>query len=262
MEFDYVPFKTLETLASALRTSAGADRFSAPPASDDKFWDETAEACGLDREEGEELGDSVRNDFESRDFHLIAEQPFSTWLGDLCSTESRLAINTLGVKGICTIASHSIDELWAQDGVSYLTAVVTPTEPLGGQIEACVDFLAQHTPAIVCCSSGRGASAVVAAAFLLHTGRAHSVAEALEAVRATAVADGSLDISNEDMDALHHFHNSRPARTPAATSASKGVAQCPLPPSPVGKRAEIEIEPSARPQKCARRGIGSELAEL
>jgi len=261
MEFDYIGLETLETLASALHKP---DKFSAPPLSDDKFWAKTAEACGLLSEEGQELGESVHADFDSREFHLIAEQPYSTWLGDLCSTESRLAIRTLGIKGICTIASHSIDELWADDGVAYLTAVVTHSEPLGVHLEACVDFLAHHTPAIVCCSSGRGASALVAAACLLHTQRAQSVDEALAAVRAATLDESTLDISEDDMEALHHFSNSRPTRTPAAKPTppkeSKGMAKCPLLPSPVLKRGEPE--PSGGSNKCARRGIGSELAEL
>ena len=65
MEFDYVPFETLSVLANSIRVTAGVDRFSAPPVTAREFWETTAEACGLDKEEAEELAENVHADFAS-----------------------------------------------------------------------------------------------------------------------------------------------------------------------------------------------------
>ena len=87
MEFDYVPFEQLNALATAIRTRTGPDNFTAPPASDEAFWEKTAAELGLSEEEAVELAENVHSDFSSREFHLVSEQPWSVWLGDLCSTE-------------------------------------------------------------------------------------------------------------------------------------------------------------------------------
>lgn len=131
-----------------------------------------------------ELAESVHSDFASREFHLVNRAPMSVWLGDLCSTESRLAIQVghsgilgvvayltprkrstspglvlfivlfsildvpplsplqaLNIKGICTIASHGIDELWKDDGVAYHTAIVSNSAPIALHLDACVEFI-------------------------------------------------------------------------------------------------------------------------
>ena len=87
MEFDYVPFEQLDALASAIRGQMGPDNFTAPPTANVDFWEETAASVGLSKDEAVELAESVHTDFMSREFHLVSEQPWSVWLGDLCSTE-------------------------------------------------------------------------------------------------------------------------------------------------------------------------------
>ena len=79
-----------------------------------------------------------------------------------------------------------------------MTAVVTPSNPLGDQLEECVSFLERNLPAVICCSSGVGASAVVGAAFLLNTRRSTYATSALDMIR-DAVGGGRLDISTEDV---------------------------------------------------------------
>jgi len=205
----------------------------------------------------------------------VSKKPRTLWIGDLCCTESRLAVQTLGIKGVCTIASHGIDELWAADGVRYMTAIVTPTSSLSEQLEACISFLDSHTPAVVCCSSGIGASALVAAAFLIHSQPSLEPAKAIEAVRQATVGGGRLDLSEEDLGALQRFATSVATSTPPAAPSNLGVTPTggsigrPLPPSPVAdKKATKEGVPrggggggddSAR--KRARRGIGTELTQ-
>jgi len=268
MEFDYLPFEQLDRLAGALRDAVEPDTFSAPPASDREWWERTAINCDLAPEEATELADSVHSDFQSRDFSLISKQPWTIWIGDLCSTESRLAIQALGIKGICTIASHGIDELWAEDKVNYMTAVVTPSCPIASQIDHCVSFLERHTPAVVCCSSGFGASVLIAVAFLIHTKPSLDVSAAVETVR--QAVGGRLDLSQEDLEALQCFAKLAATRTPPATNAHgsagkkrEGEALCPLPPSPTArteaKKGAVSLErqeTTTVSSKRARRAIG------
>jgi len=250
MEFDYVPLDTLEALATNLRRSVPVDTFAAPPIEgNDRFWQRAAEASGLDMDAAVELAEDVDADFSSREFHLVSEHPHSLWVGDLCSIESRLAVRTLGIKGICTVASHAIDGLWAADGVAYQTAVVTPTQPLSASLEKCVQFLTSHSPAVVCCSSGIGGSAVVAAAFLLATQPHTDAVDALELVRHAAVHGGRLDVSDEDIDALQAFADTRPPLPPIeiepvdATPAAKGKAlQRQETTTATGKRKRADME--------------------
>ena len=191
-------------------------------------------------------------------------------------------MQALGIKGILTVASHGIDELWAEDGISYMTAVVTPSNPLGEQLEECVGFLERNLPAVVCCSSGIGASAVVGAAFLLNTSRSNSATSAIDSIR-DAVGGGRLDISTEEVEALEAFCDSRlnltpPAAKPTAvdTLEADDLRLRPLMPSPVSDKKPAVGVPSKHASKMeklqrtetetvsskrARRGISLEMAQ-
>jgi len=244
MEFDYVPFEQLKQLAACLRRHASQDSFEAPPEDDHDWWEDAAVEAGLSAGMGAELAESVHSDFASREFHLVNRAPMSVWLGDLCSTESRLAIQALNIKGICTIASHGIDELWKDDGVAYHTAIVSNSAPIALHLDACVEFIRSHTPAIICCSSGFGVSAMVTAAFFMSSAPALDVQAAVRMLEEQAAGVGKLDLSEEDLADLEAFRAARQPeelQTPLVNTAARkravGRAQsaCPLKPSCSGQ---------------------------
>jgi len=187
-----------------------------------------ASKCGLEPDETSELAESVSIDLALRQsLKPITRGPTRLWLGDLCSTESRLALQVLGVKRVCTIASHKIDELWKKDGIEYMTAVVSPTSSIGAQLERCVTFLTA-TDSIVCCSSGIGVSTLVAAAVLVATSsEPMDAASALEAVRSVAVGDDErIDLSEDDRAELQsfcdaHAANATPTLKPSGPTAKR-----------------------------------------
>lgn len=154
-----------------------------------------------------QLAEAVTSDFASRELFLVKP---GLWLGALCSTESRLLLCHLEVKSICTLASHPIDELWSEDGIEYLTGIVSAVCPVRGQLDACVGFLRANEPdaAIVCCSSGIGVSALVASAVVATCG-VMDAASAIESVR-QAVGCTALDISPPDIADLRQFLSMTP----------------------------------------------------
>ena len=108
IEFDYWPKEKLATLVKGIRSRGKG--LEVPKESETEWWEEQASKCGLKPSETSELAWSVNSDFELRqNLKLVTHHPNVLWLGDLCSTESRLALHTLGGAARlsdCTLATH------------------------------------------------------------------------------------------------------------------------------------------------------------
>jgi len=163
-EFDWWSSTRLNVLVRALRGCDGVP----PPRSDSDFWEKVVKDCQVADPKGslnaEELADDVHSEFESA--RLIPSGTVGLLVGDLSCAESRLVGLVRGLQGVVYVASHPMEALWAADGISYYTIVVSIQEPsktLSSQLRGAVKFLATHRPALICSSSSALPACVLAA---------------------------------------------------------------------------------------------------
>ena len=189
--FDWWSSARLNVLVRALRGCDGVP----PPRSDSEFWEKVVKDCQAADPKGsldaEELADDVHSEFESARafscYRTLAIQPLfdmpandpafgiaglipsgtvGLLVGDLSCAESRLVGLVRGLQGVVYVASHPMEALWAADGISYYTIVVSIQEPsktLSSQLRGAVKFLATHRPALICSSSSALPACVLAA---------------------------------------------------------------------------------------------------
>jgi hypothetical protein len=96
------------------------------------------------------------------------------------------------------VASHTIEKLWQQDGLSYHTAIIDASaDSIGPYLPACCAFLERCGPAIICCASGQGLSVLVCAAHI-----------------ATSSRDRGLKFSETPSELLRHVATQRDVFVP------------------------------------------------
>ena len=160
-------------LAEALRGACEAHK-QAPPEEDKSFWEGAAKACGMladgpDPDAAEEvvteLAEEVKSELDNCQVTPCGSPQL--WVGDLTSSESRLTLMTLGIRGVVYIASHGMEPLWEADGIKYETLIVSPAiEPsktITSQLPSVCAFLRERSPALVCSSSSSLRALVCAA---------------------------------------------------------------------------------------------------
>jgi len=140
------------------------------------------------------------------------------FISDFSGSESRFCLHHLGIRGIVTIASHAIDSLWADDGIQYHTVIISPAAPIEDHLHDICDFAARNQPCLICCSSGRGLSALACAAHAVREGREPNSSTALDSIR--EAVDGALFISVDDQAALDGFCDA--SMSPVGPSARSG----------------------------------------
>jgi protein-tyrosine phosphatase len=99
------------------------------------------------------------------------------WLGRLPDAAT---METGGFKGLLDLTAElpAPRGSWAYTGLPWLD-LVAPTTPQLEQAAACIDKLRRHGPLLVCCALGYSRSASAVAAWLVSSGRAESVDEAI-----------------------------------------------------------------------------------
>ncbi len=177
-EFDWWQPHVLGSLVSVLKTRMPDLSMTPPPVEEEGFWKEAASACGMLNDDDEDPVDTARTlalDVHSEFQHCVASHCGAPdlWCGDLTSSESRLALLTLGIKGVVYIASHAMEPLWEADGIAYETFIVSPAiEPsktITSQLGPTIEFMRNHSPTLVCSSSTSLCALVCAARLSVKT---------------------------------------------------------------------------------------------
>lgn len=228
-DFDYWPRASMDRLVDAVR-----ERETPPPVSDKAFWTDLAKRCReVDTEDevtmdAEDLARDVIHELEQAKFVWPSGESSGVAVGDLGSSESRLASAVVGIKGVVFLASHPMEPLWVSDGIAYHTVVISPAiEPsktLSSQLSAACQFLRTHRPALVCSSCSRLPALVIAA-------YEHSASRGQKPIRSTldaaleALELPATDISSSDLAELDLW---------AETASLGGVnpIKIPMPPPP------------------------------
>jgi len=228
-DFDYWSRSALDVLVTALK-ACGAE---VPSYKAITFWHNVFTECLEADESGEventdaaALAQDVASEYETVARVTVAEE--GILVSDLSCAESRLLSVSKGIKGVLYIASHSMEPLWAADGVKYHTICLSPaveaSKTLSSQLPAALRFLKSHKPALIC-SSCPTQRALVLAAFTHREASASlpirdavSAAEKLLQINHGAV--GAEDLAELESYALCLVPPPPPSRLPPPQLAS------------------------------------------
>jgi len=186
-----------------------------PPVSYSAFWLRAASQCGFDTDEAslEELAQDVHNEIEGFEECAHETDDSSLITGDLSLAESRLMLMVKNIKGVAYVASHQLDPLWKDDGIEYQTLIVSPGHlSLSAQLSSVCAFLHAQQPALVCSSCPK-LRATVVGSYLLYSGEATELDDAIDQLKAR----GLDDLGSSEREALAAFAEGLQADTPAAS---------------------------------------------
>lgn len=146
-----------------------------------------------------------------------------------------------GIRGIVYCASHSMEPLWAADGIEYATLIsspaIEPSKTITSQLPTITEFIRVNSPALVVSSSAALRAVVAAARISQSTGL--SAAEALAQLEGAGV---EVEMTAADRAELESFCASQTLSTPKSAPGQSRA----FPPPPVALPAATVAGGKAR----------------
>jgi len=222
-DFDYWTRAALDVLVTSLK-ACGTE----PPSQKaTTFWNNILSECLEVDESGEVentdaawLAQDVAAEYDTAARVTAADD--GILVSDLSCAESRMLSVSKGLKGVLYIASHSMEPLWAADGVAYHTICLSPaaeaSKTLSSQLPAALHFLQSHKPALICSSCPTQRALVLAAYAHRETPARLPIRDAVRyAESLLKIAGGSVssnDLAELDSYALRLVPPPPPSRPP------------------------------------------------